>query len=104
MRVAWLFCVPFLLLGATEALAAKVTLPGEVTYRERIALPPDATLEIQLIDQALPSAPPRVDVKAPIGSGSVPLSFNLVFENTIIIPSHTYALIAAISTPDGLLF
>ena len=40
-----------LFLAVSPALAAKVTLSGQVTYRERIALPQTATLEIQLIDQ-----------------------------------------------------
>jgi putative lipoprotein len=91
-------------LAPTAAVAAPVQLPGQVTYRERIALPDDATLEIQLVDASLPSAPPRLDVRAAIGSGQVPLSFNLTFEDSIIIPDHAYALIAAISNPSGLLF
>ena len=32
------------------ALAAPLTLSGEVTYRERIALPPNAVLSVQLLD------------------------------------------------------
>jgi len=91
-------------LTVTPAFAAKIDLPGQVTYRERIALPDLATLEIQLVDQTLPSLPPRLDVKAPIGHGQVPLSFNLNFDDAIIIPEHTYALTASISVEGGLLF
>lgn len=98
---AVLFAAFFL---TTPALAAKVSLPGQVNYRERIALPPDASLEIQLVDQTMPGAPPRIDVKAPIGQGQVPLSFTLAFEDALILPNHSYALIAAISDPTGLLF
>jgi putative lipoprotein len=89
---------------AGPALAAKIDLGGQVTYRERIALPELAVLEIQLVDQTLPAAPPRLDVEAPIGPGQVPLSFTLSFEDSIIIPNHSYALIATISVEDGLLF
>jgi putative lipoprotein len=92
------------LLFVTPALAAKIDLPGQVTYRERIALPALATLEIQLVDQTLPSLPPRLDVKAAIGPGQVPLGFNLNFDDSIIIPEHSYALIASISAEDRLLF
>src|SRR5690242_11354742 len=88
-------------LAPTTTLAAPVALAGQVTYRERIALPQDATLRIQLIDQSLPSTPPRLDVRAAIGSGQIPLSFNLTFEDAIIIPDHSYALIAAISNSSG---
>jgi putative lipoprotein len=105
MRIAGLILpVVIAVLATSSALAAKVTLSGEVTYRERIALPDDATLEIQLVDQSLPTAPPRLDVRAPIGAGQVPLSFNLGFDDALIIPSHTYALIAAIGVDSGLMF
>ena len=90
--------------AASPALAAKVDLPGQVTYRERVALPSDATLQIDLVDQSVPGAPPRLEVEAPIGPGQVPLSFKLSFEDAIIVPSHSYALIAAISAGGGLLF
>lgn len=89
---------------AAPALAAKLDLPGQVTYRERIALPDAATLEIQLVDQSLPSLPPRLDVKAPIGPGQVPLSFTLNFDDSIIIPTHDYALIASIGVDNRLMF
>lgn len=93
-----------LLLVVSPALAAKVTLSGQVTYRERIALPDTATLEIQLLDQTLPSLPPRLDVRAPIGPGQVPLSFSLGFEDSMILPSHSYALVATIAVPEGVMF
>ncbi len=102
MRVLAVVCV--LAFAASPALAAKVSLPGQVTYRERVALPGDATLRLQLVDESLPSAPPRLDVEAAIGAGQVPLSFSLSFEDTIIIPDHSYALIAAISSGGGLMF
>lgn len=92
-------------LAASPGFAAPVTLTGQVTYRERIALPDPATLEIQLIDQTIPGLPPRLDVQAPIATkGGVPLSFNLGFDSAMILPGHSYALIAAISSDSGLLF
>jgi putative lipoprotein len=93
-----------LFLSVSPAFAAKATLSGQVTYRERIALPEAATLQIQLIDQTLPTLPPRLDVKAPIGAGQVPLNFNLGFDDALILPSHTYALIATIAVPEGVMF
>jgi putative lipoprotein len=89
---------------ASPALAAKIDLSGQVTYRERIALPDGALLRIQLIDQTLPNTPPRVAVEAPIGPGQVPLSFDLKFDDALILPNHAYALIASISDQGGLLF
>jgi putative lipoprotein len=88
---------------ATPALSEQISLPGQVTYRERIALPELATLRIQLVDQTL-AGRPRVDVEAPTGAGQVPLSFVLGFEDSIILPGHDYALIATISAESGMLF
>jgi putative lipoprotein len=99
-----LLCTALALLVASPVLAAKVTLPGQVTYHERIALPELATLRLQLVDETIPSAPPRLDVEAPIGHGQVPLAFSLTFEDTLILPNHSYALIATISGDGGLLF
>ena len=88
----------------SPALAAVVELPGQVTYNERFALPDGATLRIQLVDETLPNAPSRLAVEAQIGPGHVPLSFTLAFEDTLILPGHSYALIASISAGGGLLF
>ena len=86
---------------AGPALAERVTLSGEVTYRERIALPPDTTLSIALIDLATPDRP-RLAAAAPIASpGQVPLTFNLGFEDSIILPGNSYALLAEIVDAAG---
>lgn len=93
-----------LLALASPALAAKVTLKGDVTYRERIALPPGGTLSVALIDLATPDKP-RVSAKAPIASpGQVPLTFTLNFDDTVIVAGHSYALVAEIAGPDGAWF
>ena len=70
------FAVLAAALAASPALATQVQLPGEVTYRERIALPDAAVLSIELIDLALPDRP-RLSVSAPTGAGQVPLGFPL---------------------------
>ncbi|RYE47629.1 MAG: META domain-containing protein [Hyphomicrobiales bacterium] len=96
--------VALLLALASPALAAKVTLKGDVTYRERIALPPDGTLSVSLVDLAAPDQP-RVSAKAPISSpGQVPLTFTLNFDDAVIVAGHSYALIAEIAGPDAVWF
>jgi putative lipoprotein len=89
-------------LAASPSFAAKLNLAGEVTYRERIALPDSATLTLELIDLALPDLP-RVSVSAPTGAGQVPLGFNLTFEESLILPQHDYALNAEINA-EGITF
>jgi putative lipoprotein len=84
---------------AGPAAAAKRSLPGEVTYRERMALPEAATLKIELIDLAIPDLP-RLSVSAPTGPGQVPLAFTLTFEDSLILPNHAYALNAEITAGE----
>ena len=88
-----------LLAASPAAFAAKIGLSGEVTYRERIALPDAAILKIELIDMALPDRP-RVSVAAPTGAGQVPLAFTLTFEDSMILPQHSYAINAEIAAGD----
>jgi putative lipoprotein len=87
------------LLATTPAFAERITLSGEVTYRERIALPDNAVLSIDLVDLALPDRP-RVSVSAPTGAGQVPLSFTFTVEDSMILPQHHYALNARIEAGD----
>ncbi len=84
----------------SPSLAAPINLPGVVTYRERIALPDNAMLRIELIDLALPDRP-RVSVEAPTGPGQVPLAFTLTFEDSLILPQHDYVSILLQSDIKG---
>lgn len=85
---------------ASPALADMVTLRGEVTYRERIALPPGATLAVELVDLATAGEPARIRAEAPIVAGQVPLAFTLSFDHRMIEAGHDYGLVAEISS-DG---
>lgn len=90
-----------LLICTGSALAERVTITGQVTYRERIALPPNGTLNIGLVDLAAPGQP-RVSAKGAIATpGQVPLTFTLNFEDSVVLPGHQYALTASISAGDG---
>src|SRR5690606_17052505 len=65
-----------LLLLMSPALAAPLMVTGEVSYRERIALPAGASLHVGLV--RLPEGTPIVGAEAYIApSGQVPLSFHL---------------------------
>jgi putative lipoprotein len=98
-RVRTLAGVLLAILCAAPAVAAQVTLSGEVTYRERIALPAGATLRVQLVDTTASGSPIRVDAEAAIDTpGQVPLTFTLNFDERAIDPSHEHALLAEISS------
>lgn len=89
----------------TQSIASEKTIRGSVMYRERIALPPEASLDIQLIDVSLADAPAQVIAEQKIDHlKSSPIPFELKFDSSKLIANHTYALQARISAGDTLWF
>ncbi|TGV30146.1 hypothetical protein EN811_29165, partial [bacterium M00.F.Ca.ET.168.01.1.1] len=85
--------------------AAEKTLQGEATYRERIALPPNAVLSVQLADVSLADAPAAIIGERKVApAGQVPIRFEIGFDPQVIRPNMTYALQARITIDDKLLF
>ena len=77
-------------------------LTGTVTYLQRIALPPDAVIDVQLQDVSLQDMPATVIASERyIAEGrQVPFPFELTYDPAGIDPKHTYAVAARI-TVDG---
>lgn len=94
-----------LLIPASAAMAATMTLRGTVSYRERIALPPTAVAEIKLLDVSLADAPARTlaETRIPVGSRST-IRYSLRFDRARIMSRRSYALQARIMDGDRLLF
>lgn len=75
-------------------------LVGTITYRERVALPPESTVEIRLEDTA--GGPPVATQTVPAAEDrQVPLPFTLEFDRTALQPEHRYVVRAVIRSPDG---
>lgn len=92
-------------LAATAAIAKTRTLRGTVTYRERMALPPSAVVEVKLVDVSLADAPSRTIAATTIRPrGQVPIPYRLRFDDRKIRPRHSYALEARITVGGELLF
>lgn len=90
-----------MMLAVAPALAERITLTGDVTYRERIALPKTGTLTVALIDLAQPDKPGLSAAAAIARPGKVPLTFTLNLDTDVLDPSHQYALVAQIAGADG---
>lgn len=89
----------------TIGIAAEKTIRGNVIYRERIALPPEANLIVQLADVSQADAAAIIIGETKISDiGSVPIPFSVNFEADNIKPGHSYALQARISAGDTLWF
>lgn len=96
LLVATICGVSAAVLSPLSAEAATTTLRGNVTYRERMALPP-SVVEVRLLDISL------ADAKAPVlartslrATRQVPIPFTLKFNRTLLKAGHSYALEATI--------
>jgi len=104
-------------LAAAFALLALVWLPaaamagdtsvlnGTVTYRERMALPPGARIEVELVDVSRADAPARIVAATTVTPQTqVPVAYSLAYEPAGIVAGHSYAVQARILLDDRLLF
>jgi putative lipoprotein len=82
------------------------TVTGTVAYRERVALPPDAALQVQLSDVSRQDAPAIVVAETTItpAGRQVPLPFELHYDPGAIDQKHPYAVRATIRSGDQLLY
>lgn len=93
-----------MLLCPTSVLAKPRTLDGTVTYRERMALPPSAIVEVRLVDVSLVDAPSTTIARTSLkGRRQVPIRYRLRFDDASIKAGRRYALQARI-TVDGRLW
>ena len=86
-----------------EATNQQTTVSGKIAYRERIALPPSAQIEVRLDDVSLADAPARNIARQAFGADGqqVPIAFLLRFDRSQIDPKHSYAVSARITGDDG---
>ena len=83
-----------------------IEITGSVTYRQRIALPPDAVVLVRLEEVSRQDAPATsiAEEKIATGGKQVPIPFRLKYDPAKIEPSRTYHVRATISTGERLLF
>ena len=75
---------------------------GTVTYRERIALTPGASLVVELRDVSLQDAAAPLIARQTIANpGQVPINFKVEYSSEDIDSRHTYAIQARIIEADG---
>ena len=89
--------------GAVATEPPAVT--GTLTYRERIALPPEATATVRLVDASLADAPAITLVEQTISpAGQIPIGFSLVYDPALIDPRNYYLVQGTITVGGQLLF
>lgn len=99
--------VVFMCVGCASGGSAptQATLAGTATYRERMALPPDAVLEVTLEDVSRADAPSTLIASTRIESpGNPPIRFSLDYDRAKIAAGHRYAVRAKIMHGTELMF
>lgn len=108
--------VELMLFGLTPLLLCIIALPmnlvaeerklsGQVFYKDRPALPPEAKLTVQLADVSLQHETPRIVGETTIRPGGrMPVAFQIPFDPKAIRPTDSYALQARITVGEALLF
>ena len=90
---------------AESAPAETSAVTGTLMYRERIALPPDATATVLLVDASRADAPAITVAEQTIDpAGQVPIEFRLVYDPSTIDPRNRYLVRGTIGVGDQLLF
>ena len=89
-------------LEVTSGRSPNASVSGTVTYRERIALTPDATLEVSLRDvSSQDAAAPLIARQTISDPGQVPIDFKVEYNRDDIDSRNTYAVSARIVESDG---
>jgi putative lipoprotein len=92
-------------LAGTPAAQAQAILPGTASYLERIALPPDAALDVSIEDVTLADAPAEVIATARVApAGKPPIRFGIGYDPERINAGHRYVVRASIKQGERLLF
>ena len=95
----WLFTLlgGLLVLPSALPVAGAVQVKGTASYRERIALTPDAVFEAMLEDVSKADAPAMVGGSVRIDKpGQVPIRFEIPFDPARIDQSRSYSVRARI--------
>jgi putative lipoprotein len=93
------------LLAAVAQPARAQSIQGTATYRERIALPPEATFEATLEDVSRADAPADVIARTRLTpAGTPPIRFDIAVDLARILPDRRYVVRARILVGDRLMF
>ncbi|GAB5536566.1 MAG: hypothetical protein Rubg2KO_28150 [Rubricoccaceae bacterium] len=83
--------------------STNASLSGTVTYLQRIALPPDATVHVALLDVSLADASSETlaETSFPTDGAQVPLPYTLTYDASDVDPRRRYVVRAEIRSANG---
>ncbi len=112
MRRHWTVMTAILVAGCAAASVAPAdggaaaTVSGTISYRERIALSPDALIKVRLVDVSRADAPALLlgEQVFEAGGQQVPFRFEIPYDPTAIDERMSYAVQARIEQDGRLIF
>ena len=112
IRSTWVLIAAALVAGCASvapsapAAGSEGVLSGTVSYRERIALPPDAIVEVWVVDVSPGIVTQQIVAGAsiPTQGRQVPIRFDLRYDLNKVFPDRSYALKAVILSQGQTLF
>ena len=91
--------------AAAEPRRETATLTGTIVYRQRTALTPEAVVQVELREAALPGGEATVVARRIIERpGQAPIAFSLSYDPAAIDPSRAYTVSARITDRGQLQF
>ncbi len=92
-----------LLFGAYGCVSNQASVTGTITYRERMALPSDATIQVQIQDVSLADAPAEIigDMTIPAEGKQVPIPYEVKYNPENIQENHSYSMSVRIEDSSG---
>jgi uncharacterized lipoprotein YbaY len=91
--------------GGYQPASPAGAVTGTVTYRERMAMPPDAVVIVEVEDTSrMDVAAEQVGIQVIENPGNVPVRFSVGFDPVDIVDSHSYSVRATITSGDRLLW
>jgi uncharacterized lipoprotein YbaY/heat shock protein HslJ len=103
-RLLWLLLAPWVAACTTAGAPGGISVSGSATYRERMALPPDAVFEATLEDVSRADAPAAVVASTRVASPSVPIAFSIGVDPARIDANRRYGVRGRITSNGQLLF
>lgn len=102
---AWCVALAACLIAGCAGVAPRsASVSGSASYRERIALPPDAVFEATLEEVPGADAPALVLASTRVASPRVPIAFTIAYDPSRIEPGKRYAVRGRISVNGQLMF
>jgi len=90
---------------STTSAGSTAAVRGEATYRERLAVPPGAQLEVVLQDVSRADAPAQTIGSVTLSDiGQPPYRFEIPYQAEHIVASHRYSVRARLTHQGQLLF